>query len=107
MSYPEIDHPPARTPSERAAEIVRGDRQGDYGHPLVNHQRIADFWTVRLRDKLKPGQVIEPWEAAALMRLVKEARLMNTIGHEDSLVDLCGYVDCEYEIHQALAQEAA
>jgi hypothetical protein len=102
LSYPEIDHPLPVTPSERASSLVRGDRQADYGHPLENHQRIAAFWTVRLRDKLAPRQVIEPHEVAAMMRLVKEARLMQTIGHEDSLVDLSGYVDVEWEIHREL-----
>jgi hypothetical protein len=88
-------------PSEQAAELaLGGPRARDYGHPLDNHQRIADFWTVRLRDKLKPGEVIEPHEAAACVRLVKEARLMQTRGHEDSLVDIAGYADVEWEIHQ-------
>lgn len=88
------------TPSERAFNLVRGARQSDYGHPLDNHLRIADFWTVRLRDKLKPGEQIEAHEAAAMMRLLKEARLMHTPGHEDSLDDLAGYTDVEFEIHR-------
>lgn len=96
-----------RHPLEVALELVSGDRNRDYGHPLDNHQRIADFWTVRLRDKLVPGGRIEPHEAAAMMRLVKEARLMETPGHLDSLVDLGGYVSCEYEIHREAARRAA
>ena len=94
-------------PSQRAAGLVNGDRQDNYGHPLKNHERIAAFWTTRLKDKLLPGEVIEPHEAAACMRLVKEARLMQTRGHEDSLVDLVGYTDCEWMIHEREAEEAA
>lgn len=91
---------PAQRPTERAAALVDGDRQDAYGHPLENHERIAAFWTVRLVDKLRPGCVVEPHEAAALMRLAKEARLMQTAGHADSLVDLAGYSDVEWAIHE-------
>ena len=90
----------------RAIDLVNGERQDAYGHPLPNHRRIADFWTVRLSDKLKPGCVIEPHEAAAMMRLVKEARLMNTRGHEDSLIDISGYVEVERLIHEEQARLA-
>jgi hypothetical protein len=90
--------PPTR-PTEVAAQLVDGDRQDAYGHPLVNHERIAAFWTVRLAEKLQHGQVIEPHDVAALMRLAKEARLMQTEGHGDSLVDLAGYADVEHGIH--------
>lgn len=89
-----------KRPTEVAAQLVDGDRQTAYGHPLTNHERIAAFWTVRLIDKLRPGMVVEPHEAAALMRLAKEARLMQTAGHGDSIVDLAGYADVEHEIHE-------
>lgn len=92
------------TPSERASALVNGPRQKAYGHPLPNHERIAAFWTVRLREKLKPGETIEPHEAAAMMRLVKEARLMETRGHRDSLDDIAGYADVEWLIHDAQAE---
>lgn len=92
------------TPSVRGLNLLRGDRQDVYGPPLDNHERIAAFWTVRLRDKLRDGETIEPHEAAACMRLVKEARLMQTVGHEDSLVDIAGYADVEAEIHREQAR---
>ena len=93
--------------AKRGVELVNGERQDAYGHPLPNHERIAAFWTVRLRDKLRPGVEISPHEAAAMMRLVKEARLMNTPGHEDSLVDIVGYVEVERMIHEEQARLAA
>lgn len=80
-----------------------GDRQDNYGHPLPNHERIGAFWTTRLKDKLLPGASIEPHEAASMMRLVKEARLMETRGHKDSLDDLAGYADVEFLIHERQA----
>jgi hypothetical protein len=105
--FPEMATRSPETPSERAAALVRGARQANYGHPLPNHERIAAFWTTRLSDKLLPGVSIEPWEAAAMMRLVKEARLMQTPGHDDSLVDISGYADCEYLIHQKIEADSA
>ena len=90
----------SETPAHRGLDLVRADRQAEYGHPLDNHERIAAFWTVRLRDKLKDGERIEPHDAAACMRLVKEARLMQTPGHEDSLTDIAGYADVEHQIHE-------
>jgi hypothetical protein len=95
----------AKSCLEVAASVVDGPRQDNYGHPIVNHRRIADFWTARLGDKLLPGVRIEPHEAAAMMRLVKEARLMHTPGHSDSLVDLAGYTRVEEMIHQAYKEE--
>lgn len=95
------------TPSQVAADLVSGDRQTDYGHPLDNHVRIARFWTARLIEKLAPGEEIRPHEVAACMRLVKEARLMNSVGHRDSLDDIAGYADVEYLIHDEEARRAA
>lgn len=85
------------TPSERAAALVNGPRQAAYGHPYPNHERIAAFWNARLADKLNAP--LEPHEVAACMRLVKEARLMQTPGHRDSLDDIAGYADVEFLIH--------
>lgn len=87
------------TPSEKAQQLVNGPRQKSYGHPLPNHQRIAAFWNARLADKLNAP--LEPHEVAACMRLVKEARLMESRGHLDSLYDIAGYADVEFLIHQA------
>ncbi len=96
-----------RSPSLHAADAVRGERQSDYGHPLDNMRRIARLWTVRLEDKLLPDSVIEPHEVAALMRLMKEARLMETPDHIDSFVDIAGYVDVEWEVHREEERRAA
>ena len=100
--WPEMDHPTARTPSERAVQLVRGKRQDAYGHPLDNHERIARFFNARLHDKLRDpvNDPLTPEDCAALVRLVKEARLIETPGHDDSLVDIAGYADVEWEIHQ-------
>lgn len=85
----------------KAADLVTGDRREAYGHPLVNHQRIARLWTARLFEKLVPGVEIDPEDVTALMRLAKEARLLESPGHIDSLIDIAGYAEAEAVIHEA------
>jgi hypothetical protein len=92
---------------EKAAELVAGPRQGAYGHPLPNHERIARLYTARLYEKLKPGEVIEPEDVTALMRLTKEARLIESPGHGDSLIDLAGYAEAEAMIHDGRERRGA
>lgn len=96
------------TPAERAAGLVRGPRQDAYGHPLDNHERIARFFTARLWEKLDDPLTnpITAEEACSLIRLMKEARLIQTPGHDDSLVDIAGYADVEWEIHQERERRA-
>ena len=95
---------PASEPraAQRSALDTAGDvvqhRRAAYGSPKENFQRIADFWTIALRDRLLPGAVVGMTDVAQMMRLVKEARLIETPDHFDSLVDICGYVDCQQQV---------
>ena len=74
------------------ADAVAGqDRSRDYGHPLVNHERIAAIWSVQLGCKLESP--IEPREVALMMIGLKLAREVNT-PKRDNLVDIAGYVKC-------------
>lgn len=73
---------------QEADKIAGEDRSRDYGHPLENHQRIADFWNTYL------GCVcIEPQDVAMMMILLKVAREMNC-HKRDNLTDIAGYVKC-------------
>ena len=83
---------------EEAQRVTENDRQGTYGHPLPNHERIARLWNARLHEKLLAPLI--PEDVTALMRLVKEARLIESPGHRDSLVDLAGYAHAEHRIHR-------
>ena len=76
---------------QEALEISGESRQRDYGHPLINHERIAAFWNVQLAGKLT--EPIKPREVALMMIALKLAREINT-PKRDSLVDICGYVNC-------------
>jgi hypothetical protein len=45
--------------------------------------------------------VFEPWEVAALMILMKLARLANNRAHRDSWADIAGYAACGADITEA------
>lgn len=69
----------------KAADIITGDRQSDYGPPEVNFQRIANLWNDHMETKM-----FTPRKVAELMLLLKIARTVNS-PTEDSYVDLIGY----------------
>lgn len=69
----------------KAADIITGDRQTDYGPPEVNFQRIANLWNDHMETRM-----FTPRKVAELMLLLKIARTVNS-PTEDSYVDLIGY----------------
>jgi len=77
---------------KEADRLTHGDRNKNYGTPLVNHQRIAQLWSVWLETEITPAQ------AAMCLALVKVARLIETPDHEDSPVDLAAYAAIYGEI---------
>jgi hypothetical protein len=77
---------------DEAKRLTQSDRQNTYGDPLINHQRIADLWSVYLGNKVTPSQV------ALCLCLVKIARLMETENHLDSFIDLAAYAAIAGEV---------
>jgi hypothetical protein len=77
---------------KEADRLTHGDRNKNYGTPLVNHQRIARLWSVWVETEITPAQ------AAMCLALVKVARLIETPDHEDSPVDLAAYAAIYGEI---------
>ncbi len=90
-----------------ALAAVTGERRKAYGDPENNFKLIAELFgsylghrrihggladgvsgQLSLNDNIKPGDV------AVLMVLVKVARLAQTPGHRDSLLDIAGYAAC-------------
>lgn len=81
---------------QEAERIVNGPRAQYYGPPAENFQRIADLWNGYLLAKAVDGNGcgdLTTRDVAALMALMKLARLMHTY-HRDSVVDLAGYAAC-------------
>lgn len=68
-----------------ALEATQGPRQAAYGHPSVNWGRTAKIASSITGLDLTPAQCVQ---VAFAMKL---ARLQQTPGHRDSLVDLAGY----------------
>jgi hypothetical protein len=75
---------------KEANTIIYGDREKTYGHPSKNLVTIALMWNAYI-DARKSKSPIGPKDVAAMMVLLKTARLANNPEHRDSLVDICGY----------------
>lgn len=88
-----------KTPSQRRKAIlaqveqcVCADRQNSYGDAEDNFENIAVFWNVYLQKKLDVH--IQAEDVAALMSLVKVARMIQSPVHMDNWIDLAGYATC-------------
>jgi hypothetical protein len=73
-----------------AENLIRGDRQKDYGHPKVNFQRIGDAWQAYLLERDLAERPLTPHDVASLMIILKAVR--NAEGYKrDTAVDIGGY----------------
>jgi hypothetical protein len=77
---------------DEADRVAGENRSRDYGHPLINHERIAAIWNAQLGPKLTG--TITAKDVALMMVGLKLARLVASPNHRDSLVDIVGYVKC-------------
>ena len=83
---------------EAAQKCVCGDREQDYGSPENSFNTIANLWSVYLASTGKLTQIIGPKEVAAMLALLKIARIASGHAKEDNWVDLAGYAACGGEI---------
>jgi hypothetical protein len=77
---------------EAAHLCVCGQREQDYGSPENNFTRIANFWSDYLCVDIGPKDV------AAMLALLKIARIASGHAKADNWVDLAGYAACGGEI---------
>lgn len=83
-----------------AQRCVSGDREQDYGSPENNFDTIANLWNAYIY--AKSGH--ERWPAltgvdvAAMLALLKIARIGSGHAKADNWVDLAGYAACGGEI---------
>lgn len=76
---------------EALAEVegcVCRDRQSTYGDPEDNFANIANMWSVYM------GTTFKAHDVAAMMMLVKIARLKSSPNHRDNWIDAAGYAIC-------------
>lgn len=88
----------------KANACVCGDREQDYGSPERNFQTIAEFWNTYLGNHLI-GDDISPADVAAMLALVKIARISSGHAKDDNWVDLAGYAACGGELESCLQNE--
>jgi hypothetical protein len=72
------------------------DREGVYGPPLQNHQRIAILLEAYQRALGRP--YIEPVDSILFQILTNIARLMETPGHKQTWDNIAGYAGIGYEV---------
>lgn len=84
---------------DTAKRCVCGDREQDYGSPENSFNTIADLWNTYIR-AASDIQAIElgAKDVAAMLALLKIARIASGHAKEDNWVDLAGYAACGGEI---------
>lgn len=75
----------------KAADLITGHREGDYGDIHKNFSDIARLWSPVL------GMQITTHQVALCLMLLKVARIIKTPTHIDSWADAAGYlgIGCE------------
>lgn len=86
-----------------AAEVcVCGQREEDYGTPEDSFRVIGELWETYLKAKCignpQAEVCIVPEDVAALLGLLKIARIATGHGKSDNWVDLAGYAACGGEL---------
>lgn len=82
-----------------AERCVCGDREQDYGSPENNFQTIANLWNDYLNGTGgEEHYFIGAKDVAAMLALLKIARIASGHAKEDNWVDLAGYAACGGEI---------
>ena len=80
------------TTLEMAKTMVCGHRESDYGSPEDSFTIIADLWSAYT------GTPFTAKDVAAMMILLKVARIAGDRATLDSWVDIAGYAACGCEI---------
>lgn len=79
-----------------------GHRQEDYGSPENNFGLVAAFWNAYLRPCMRPNIIgIDSKDVAAMLGLLKIARIATGHGKADNWIDLAGYAACGGELERA------
>lgn len=103
LTNPSPEEAPTRSDIlDMAKRCVVGDREQDYGSPEQNFERIAEMWEAYMVGKCTSADVcIQPEDVAAMLALLKIARIASGHAKADNWVDLAGYAACGGEIEGA------
>lgn len=105
FSIPDVDRPPRSGVLLEAESLINGERNIAYGKPTQNFDNIGEFFTTRLRHKLKDGERITAPDVADLMILLKLARSIAN-PKRDNYVDIAGYAGCGWECQDELNRQS-
>lgn len=93
---------------DAAKRCVCGDREQDYGSPENNFRTIASMWNsylygAGLMENHDPTawKGIKPKDVAAMLALLKIARIASGHAKADNWIDLAGYAACGGELEAA------
>lgn len=88
-----------------ARACVCGDREQDYGSPENNFRTIASLWNsylygAGLMENPTPRvwKGLKPKDVAAMLALLKVARIAGNRPKQDNWIDLAGYAACGAEL---------
>ncbi len=84
----------------QAERCVNGERDQQYGNPENNFRLIADLWNAYILGHSKFNPSLEPKDVAAMLALLKIARIATGAPKADNWVDLAGYAACGGEIDE-------
>lgn len=88
---------------EEAADLVEGDRNAQYGDPNQDFLRTATMWSVYIHGVMErkgpgyPPELLDPWDVAWMMILLKASRSTVSPGKRDHYADAAGYAACGYD----------
>ena len=82
---------------DAAKKCVCGDREQDYGSAEKNFETITNLWKDYLQAKGFKVD-IKPHDVAAMMALLKIARISSGHAKADNWIDLAGYAACGAEL---------
>lgn len=89
-----------------AEKCVNGNRQQDYGTPERSFETIAALWNAYLSGTGFSILDIKPDDVAAMLALLKIARIATGHGKDDNWIDLAGYAACGGEIQSMRCPQA-
>jgi len=81
--------------TDKAEEIVFGDREQTYGNPSKNLDMIAGLWSAYT------GVALNAHDVCHMMMLLKIVRLKNNTLHEDTMIDVIGYTLLKERINES------
>lgn len=91
-----------------ANKCVNGDREQDYGSPENNFTTIATMWNAYIGNRAGHAKVVklDAKDVAAMLCLLKVARISSGHAKCDNWIDLAGYAACGGELESSGAETA-